>query len=175
MGRLEDYFFDSWVPCCEEADVGLEQKNLAEEEVKQCFERYKDILEVCGEKTEETPWQLSQSSNTKSQNLEQDLEGFSELGRRKRLGHRQGGDDKPLGSMSIRIWGKRRPQDSPNNRFGPVSQTIGSSVRLQRYAQREEAHRVAMTSGLGSRTSGEYNSTERNDLHGVWAVGFRKI
>ena len=49
MGELEDYV-DSWVRCCEEADVVLEQRSLAKEEVKQHFERCKDILEVCGER-----------------------------------------------------------------------------------------------------------------------------
>ena len=33
IGELEDYF-DSWIRCCDEADVVLEQRRLAEEELK---------------------------------------------------------------------------------------------------------------------------------------------
>ena len=86
---------------CDEAEVTQEpKKSIIEEELKQCFEA-QGIMGVCG-KTDRScrrkNWQLSQSSNTESQNLEQDLGRLHGSGQRKRLGQGHWRKDKSLGS-----------------------------------------------------------------------------
>ena len=76
-----------------------EPKSIIDEELKQCFARYKASWEPVERKTEvvaEKAWQSSRSSNTKSQHLEQDLESLVDLVKEKRLGQRQGRNDKSL-------------------------------------------------------------------------------
>ena len=62
--ELEDRF-DAWVLCCDEAEVA--------QKLKQRFARYKGTWELVEKNTDvvaERAWQLSQSSNTESQQLD---------------------------------------------------------------------------------------------------------
>ena len=59
----------------------------------------------------EKGWQLSQSNNTKSQNLDADFKNPNGLGQRTWLGQRHGKDDSSVVSMQISI--RRRRQCSP--------------------------------------------------------------
>ena len=77
--ELEDYF-DVGVRSGDEVEVVLVQKSIVEE-FKKYLKSYKKS-ESAERKTEvvlEKTWQLTQSSYTKSQNLEQDLEDLVDL------------------------------------------------------------------------------------------------
>ena len=57
--ELQDCF-DSWVLSCDAAEVAMDQKSLAEEELKQCFERHRTSWEPTARKAEvaaEMAWQ----------------------------------------------------------------------------------------------------------------------
>ena len=72
--ELQDCF-DTLARSCEQAEVGLEQQTPADEVLHQHVERHKTFWERAARKTVvigETAWQLSQSSNIKGQNLEQE-------------------------------------------------------------------------------------------------------
>ena len=64
-----EHCFDAWVRCCDEAEAAQEQKSLVEEELMQCFERYKATWELVVKKTEAVASKTWQS-NTKSQHLD---------------------------------------------------------------------------------------------------------
>ena len=115
------------VRCCGEADVVFGAKKASPKKSSNALKGTRTSWNPAEKKTEETPWQLSQSSNTKSQNLE----SFYELGQRQRLGQRQGRYGKPLGIKQKRIWGKSRPQVSPNKStlFQPIG-VIGPKKTL---------------------------------------------
>ena len=154
------------------------KKTLAEEELKQCTERYRTSWKSAEKRTEVCRRRGLAVMPEQQHKASEHGTGRGRLhapGQRKRLGHRRGRDDKPLGSRLMKDLGKKTPSRFAKQKDWAHFTDIGSSASLHRCPKREEAHRVAMTSGLGSRTSGEYNSTERNDLHGVWAAGFRKI
>ena len=75
----------SWHKCLKESQKKEQwtgTRSIEEEELKQFFARHKAAWESAERKTErvaEKAWQLSQGSNTKSQNLDQDLEGLMDL------------------------------------------------------------------------------------------------
>ena len=64
--ELQDCF-DSWARRCDEAEAARSKKSLAEDGLKQCFERHKTSWEPAARKTDviaEKAWQLSQNNNT---------------------------------------------------------------------------------------------------------------
>ena len=71
--------FDTSVPIRDEADEIHESKSLQEEELKQCFERQIATWEATARKNRccsKEGLQLSQSNNTKGQNLEQEWDSL---------------------------------------------------------------------------------------------------
>ena len=71
--------FDTWVQRSEEADKARELRELAEDDLRRCPEKYKASKESAGEKGETVAGkvrQASQSNHTKSQNLEQDIDSL---------------------------------------------------------------------------------------------------
>ena len=88
-----------------------EPKSIINEELKQCFARYKESWEPVEKKTEvvaEKAWQSSRSSNTKSQHLEQDLESLVDLVKEKTAGT----DKEEMTSLSGQQGNKRQMSHS---------------------------------------------------------------
>ena len=67
--------FEAWLQICDEADPILKQKSLQEADLRQHFEKHKEMWEPKARKTEavaDKAWHLTQISHTRGHILEQD-------------------------------------------------------------------------------------------------------
>ena len=98
---------------CEEMEVRAEQKQFQEEQVLQCLGKHVETLGTTERKIEAIPdklWKLSQISDTKGMNLEQDWSSFLSLAKDHGWKRHLQGSLSPWGKMADRHVGRQSSQ-----------------------------------------------------------------